>query len=47
MAHYDTEELVQMFQALVDEGYSGLSLDLIIDLIEQRCTDITPERESH
>lgn len=33
---YDTEQLVSLFQECLDDGYSGLGLGLIIDLIKQR-----------
>lgn len=33
---YNTEDLVSLFSELEDDGYSGLSLGLIIDLIRGR-----------
>ncbi len=37
---YDTDHLVMLFQELLDEGYTGLGLGLIIDLIKQRLDTI-------
>jgi hypothetical protein len=33
---YDTEQLRDLFQDLLDDEYTGLSLGLVIDLIKQR-----------
>lgn len=33
---YDTEQLRDLFTDLLDDGYTGLGLGLIIDLIKQR-----------
>ena len=33
---YDTEQLRDLFTDLLDDGYTGLSLVLVIDLIKQR-----------
>ena len=33
---YDTEQLRDLFTSLLDDGYTGLGLGLIIDLIKQR-----------
>lgn len=33
---YDTDQLVMLFQELLEDGYTGLSLGLVIDLIKQR-----------
>jgi hypothetical protein len=33
---YNTEELIRLFEELDRDGYSGLSLGLIIDLIRDR-----------
>lgn len=33
---YDTEQLKDLFTELLDDGYTGLSLGLVIDLIKQR-----------
>ena len=33
---YDTEQLRDLFTELLDDGYTGLGLGLIIDLIKQR-----------
>jgi hypothetical protein len=33
---YDTKELRDLFTELLDDGYTGLGLGLIIDLIKQR-----------
>jgi hypothetical protein len=37
---YDTEDLIMLFKELEHEGYSGLSLSLIIDLIVERCSEV-------
>ena len=37
---YDTEDLIAMFSQLLEEGYSGLGLGLIIDLIKERCEEV-------
>lgn len=37
---YKTNELIKMLQELKKEGYTGLSLGLIIDLIKDRCEGI-------
>jgi hypothetical protein len=37
---YDTEDLIAMFGQLLEEGYSGLGLGLIIDLIKERCEEV-------
>lgn len=34
---YDTAEVLGMLNELMHDGYTGLSLGLIIDLIKQRC----------
>jgi hypothetical protein len=36
---YDTEDLIMLFKELEHEGYPGLSLGLIIDLIIERCSE--------
>lgn len=33
---YDTDHLIMLFQNLLEEGYTGLSLGLVIDLIKDR-----------
>lgn len=33
---YDTDHLVTLFQELLEDGYTGLSLGLVIDLIKSR-----------
>lgn len=33
---YDTEQLRDLFTELLQDGYTGLSLGLVIDLIKQR-----------
>lgn len=33
---YDTEQLRDLFTDLLGDGYTGLSLGLVIDLIKQR-----------
>jgi hypothetical protein len=37
---YNTDDLIKMFLQLSKEGYSGLGLGLIIDLIKQRCEEV-------
>jgi hypothetical protein len=37
---YDTESLIALLQVLSWEGYSGLSLGLIIDLIKERAEEV-------
>jgi hypothetical protein len=38
--NYDVQDLIYLFQAIQDEGYSGLSLGLIIDLIKERAEEL-------
>jgi hypothetical protein len=33
---YDTDHLIMLFQELLDDGYTGLSFGLVIDLIKSR-----------
>ena len=42
---YATSDLIAMFAGLQKEGYTGLSLKLITDLIERDCKDITEGKE--
>ena len=44
-AIYATSDLVSLFQGLADDGYEGLSIGLIKDLIERDCLDITEGKE--
>ena len=37
---YDVQDLIYLFHAIEDEGYSGLSLGLIIDLIKERAEEV-------
>jgi hypothetical protein len=37
---YKTDDLVGMFLQLSKDGYSGLSLGLIIDLIKERAEEV-------
>jgi hypothetical protein len=37
---YDTSDLVNIFMDLLEEGYEGLSLGLIIDLIKERVEEV-------
>lgn len=37
---YDTADLAAIFDQLLEEGYSGLGLGLIIDLIKERCEEV-------
>lgn len=42
---YATTDLVDLFEQLSKDGYSGLSMGLIKDLIERDCKDITEGKE--
>jgi hypothetical protein len=42
---YATADLIALFAGLEKEGYTGLSLKLITDLIERDCQDITEGKE--
>jgi len=42
---YSTIDLVYLFADLLKDGYTGLNMKLITDLIERDCLDITEERE--
>jgi hypothetical protein len=42
---YSTIDLVALFAGLLKDGYNGLSLKLITDLIERDCEDITEGKE--
>jgi hypothetical protein len=42
---YSTTELVSLFAKLAEDGYEGLSMKLITDLIERDCADITEGEE--
>jgi len=42
---YSTIDLVYLFAELLKDGYTGLNMKLITDLIERDCEDITTERE--
>lgn len=37
---YNTEELIRLFEELDRDGYTGLSLGLIIDLIRDRLGEV-------
>lgn len=37
---YETQDLINRFQELEDQGYSGLSLGLIIDIIDHQIPSI-------
>jgi hypothetical protein len=37
---YDTSDLVNVFMDVLEEGYEGLSLGLIIDLIKERVEEV-------
>lgn len=37
---YSTDHLVMMFQELLEDGYTGLGLGLIIDLIKDRLEEL-------
>ena len=37
---YDTSDLVNVFMFVLEEGYEGLSLGLIIDLIKERVEEV-------
>lgn len=42
---YSTIDLVALFAGLLQDGYNGLSMKLITDLIERDCPDITEGKE--
>ena len=42
---YSTIEVVSLFAKLAADGYDGLSMKLITDLIERDCADITEGEE--
>jgi hypothetical protein len=44
-AVYSTIDLVHLFAELLKDGYTGLSMKLITDLIERDCKDITDGKE--
>jgi hypothetical protein len=44
-AVYSTIDLVYLFADLLKDGYTGLNMKLITDLIERDCPDITQEGE--
>jgi hypothetical protein len=44
-AVYSTIDLVALFAELLKDGYTGLSLKLITDLIERDCEDITEGKD--
>jgi hypothetical protein len=37
---YETDHLVMLFQGILEDGYTGLSLGLAIDLIKQRLESV-------
>jgi hypothetical protein len=41
---YETAELISVFCDLARDGYSGLGLGLIIDLIRRDCTRLDDEQ---
>ena len=43
---YATSDLVTLFEQLAKDGYEGLSMGLIKDLIERDCKDITEGKEN-
>lgn len=40
-AVYSTPEIIHLFSALQLEGYGAMNLSLIVDLIQDRCEDIS------
>jgi Ca2+-binding EF-hand superfamily protein len=42
---YSTQELIHLFQTLADDGYEGMNMKLITDMIELGCKDITEGEE--
>lgn len=40
---FDTQDVADMLDGMVLDGYTAMSLGLIIDLIKQRCPEATPE----
>jgi hypothetical protein len=42
---YSTQELIHLFQTMADDGYQGISMGLIKDMIELGCKDMTEGKE--
>jgi hypothetical protein len=42
---YSTQELIHLFQTMQADGYEGMSMGLIKDMIELSCQDITEGKE--
>ena len=42
---YSTQELIHLFQTIKADGYEGMSMGLIKDMIELGCKDITEGEE--
>ena len=42
---YSTQELIHLFQTMADDGYQGISMGLIKDMIELGCKDMTEGEE--
>jgi hypothetical protein len=40
---FDTQDVADMLDGMVLDGYTAMSLGLIIDLIKQRCPEVIPE----
>jgi hypothetical protein len=41
---FDTQDVADMLDGMVLDGYSAMSLGLIIDLIKQRCPEVGGKR---
>jgi hypothetical protein len=42
---YSTKELIHLFQTMQADGYEGMSMGLIKDMIELGCQDMTEGKE--
>jgi hypothetical protein len=42
---YSTKELIHLFKTMQADGYEGMSMGLIKDMIELGCQDITEGKE--
>ena len=42
---YSTRELIHLFQTIEADGYEGMNMKLITDMIELGCKDITEGEE--
>jgi len=44
---YATEDLIELFWGLLQDGYTGLGFGLILDLIEQQVKDQRENKETN